>query len=228
MDGNGRWAAQRKLPRSEGHRKGVEAVRRTVRTFLELGIPYLTIYSFSSENWSRPRSEVSYLMGLIKRFIKQDLADLHKRDVCIRIIGDIETIDPELSCLIKEAIALTAQNKGLQLIVAFNYGARDEIARAMKVIANKVQLGELNPNEIGKDTISNHLETAHIPDPDLLIRTSGEKRLSNFLLWQSAYTEFVFQDVFWPDFDKTHLYQALDEYRNRTRRYGGLVAQSTG
>ncbi|MEM7620804.1 MAG: isoprenyl transferase [Pseudomonadota bacterium] len=228
MDGNGRWAQKHNLPRSAGHRKGVEAVRRTVRAFIELGIPYLTIYSFSSENWSRPITEVSYLMGLIKRFIRQDLADLHKHQVCIKVIGDIDAIDPELSHLIKEAVSLTANNTGLCLVVAFNYGARDEITKAIKSIAEKVVIGQLQPENINNDIVSKHLQTANIPDPDLLIRTSGEKRLSNFLLWQSAYTEFVFQDVFWPDFDKTHLYAALDEYRNRSRRFGGVVSQSTG
>lgn len=225
MDGNGRWAAKRNLPRYLGHRQGVEAVRRTVRAFIEMHIPYMTIYSFSSENWSRPQAEVRDLMGLLKRFIRQDLADLHKRNVRIHVIGDIHNIDPELSNLILDAVAMSANNDGLQLIVAFNYGARDEIARAVKSISEKVKHGELNLEDISKDLISAHLDTSAFPDPDLLIRTSGEKRLSNFLLWQSAYTEFVFQDIFWPDFNKMHLLAAIDEYRSRNRRYGGLLSE---
>ena len=227
MDGNGRWARQRGLPRAEGHRQGVEAVRRTVRAAMELKIPYLTIYSFSSENWSRPKSEISELFFLLKRFIRQDLADLHKNGVRIRIIGERGNIDPEIDSMIDDAEALTRDNRVLTLVVAFNYGARSEIVRAARKIAEDVKEHDLDPETIDDLKFGSFLDTHDIPDPDLLIRTSGEKRLSNFLLWQLAYSEFVFTDVFWPDFGLDELKKALQEYHNRERRYGGLNARST-
>ena len=222
MDGNGRWAAKRMLPRFEGHRRGVEAVRRTVRAALELGIRYLTLYSFSAENWSRPRGEVEELMGLLKRFIRNDLAELHAGNVRVRIIGERLGLDPEIAGLLGEAEALTAGNSALTLVVAFNYGSRQEIARATRRIAEAVAAGDLEPSAISVATLSSALDTADIPDPDLVIRTSGEQRLSNFLLWQAAYAEFIFVPVLWPEFDRTVLEQALADYAGRERRFGGL------
>lgn len=227
MDGNGRWANQRGLPRAEGHRRGVEAVRRTVRATIELGIPYLTIYSFSSENWSRPETEIRELLGLLKRFIRQDLADLHKHGVKIRIIGERDTLDDEIRDLIEDAETLTRDNSALTLVVAFNYGARAEIANTARLIARRVASGELTPEQIDATLFEKHLDTVEIPDPDLLIRTSGEQRLSNFLLWQLAYAEFVFVDVYWPDFGKDEFKEALHEFRRRDRRFGGLGVKST-
>jgi undecaprenyl diphosphate synthase len=222
MDGNGRWAKERGLPRSVGHRKGVEAVRRTVRAAIELNIPYLTIYSFSSENWSRPREEVDDLMGLMKRFIRRDLAELHQAGARIIVIGEREGVDSELMTLIDEAIELTRSNTALNLIIAFNYGSRAEIAKAARKLAKDVEAGRLKPEDIDARAIDRELDTYGIPEPDLLIRTSGEMRLSNFLLWQCAYTEFVFLDTFWPDFGRADLESALSTFSSRDRRFGGL------
>lgn len=226
MDGNGRWAKSRGLPRTLGHRQGVEAVRRTVRAAIELNIAYLTIYSFSSENWSRPVDEIMDLMGLMKRFIRRDLADLHKEGVRVRIIGERDNVDPELLALIDEAVEVTTNNTKLNLIIAFNYGARAEIAKAARKLAHDVAAGKLKPDDICAEALGSALDTGGIPDPDLLIRTSGELRLSNFLLWQTAYTEFIFLDTFWPDFDKNALEAAVAEYRARERRFGGLSKRS--
>lgn len=222
MDGNGRWAARRALPRAVGHRQGVESVRATVRAMIELKIPYLTLYSFSSENWSRPRDEITELMGLLRRYIQRDLADLHKQGVRIRVIGSYDGVDQDIVTMIGEAELLTAENTGLNLTVAFNYGSRDEIVRAVRSIGERVEAGTLKAADISAEDIDVSLDTAGIPDPDLLIRTSGEMRLSNFLLWQCAYTEFVFVDCFWPDFGSEKLEEAITEYRSRDRRYGGL------
>ncbi len=227
MDGNGRWAAERGLPRSEGHRRGVEAVRAAVRAARTLGIEYLTLFSFSSENWSRPADEIKVLMALLKRFVRTDLADLHKHDVHIRVIGERDGVDSEILKLIDESVALTARNEGLRLTVAFNYGSRHEIARAAAGLARQVKAGELDPEQITADRLESGLETHGLPDPDLLIRTSGEMRLSNFLLWQCAYTEFVFMDVYWPDFSQSSLEEAIAIYQARERRYGGLASRST-
>ena len=227
MDGNGRWAAERGLPRVVGHRKGVEAVRRTVQAAVELKIPYLTIYSFSTENWSRPADEIGELMSLMKRFIRQDLAELHQNNVRILVIGERDNVDPELLALIDEAQELTALNTALSLVIAFNYGARAEIAAAARRMAEMVAAGTLAPEAITQDTLGACLGTAGIPDPDLLIRTSGEVRISNFLLWQLAYTEFVFLDAYWPDFGYELLVQAIGEYRARDRRFGGLNKRSS-
>ena len=227
MDGNGRWAKERGLHRSIGHRQGVEAVRRTVRAAIELSIPYLTIYSFSTENWSRPRSEVDDLMGLMKLFIRRDLAELHKYGVRIRVIGSRDNVDPEMLALIDEAIVLTQANTALTLVVAFNYGSRAEIAKAVQGIAKRVVDGELSVGEITPETISSALDTCGLPDPDLLIRTSGELRLSNFLLWQAAYSEFVFLNAYWPDFGRELLEQAIGEYWARDRRFGAVTQRST-
>jgi undecaprenyl diphosphate synthase len=226
MDGNGRWANRRGLPRSIGHRKGVEAVRRTVRAAIELGIPYLTIYSFSSENWSRPPEEIDDLMGLMKRFIRRDLAELHQSGVCIRIIGERDNVDPELLALIDEACQLTRDNQALTLIIAFNYGSRAEIAKAARRLAEAVAAGRLAPGDVTAEALGNALDTQGIPDPDLLVRTSGEMRLSNFLLWQSAYTEFVFLDACWPEFGRELLEEAIARFRARERRFGGSSKRS--
>jgi undecaprenyl diphosphate synthase len=227
MDGNGRWAAERGLPRSEGHRHGVEAVRRSVRASIELGISHLTLFSFSSENWSRPREEIRDLMFLLKRFIRRDLADLHKNGVRIRVIGGRDGVESEILKLIDEAVSLTSGNDGLNLTVAFNYGSRQEIARAAQRLAVDVADGRLKPEAVTPERFGAYLDTAGMPDPDLLIRTSGEMRLSNFLLWQCAYAEFVFLDTYWPDFTRETLEQAIAEYRSRERRFGGLRARST-
>jgi undecaprenyl diphosphate synthase len=226
MDGNGRWAAKRGLPRIEGHRRGVEAVRRTVRSAAELGIRYLTLYSFSTENWSRPAEEVADLMTLLKRFIRNDLAELHAHNIRVRVIGDREGLRPDLLALLNEAEELTRGNSGLVLVVAFNYGGRQEIARAVRAIGRAVKEGRLDPNTIEPATIARALDTDGIPDPDLVIRTSGEQRLSNFLPWQSAYSEFVFLPDLWPDFDHAAFKAALDQYIGRERRFGGLSAKA--
>ena len=225
MDGNGRWAAERGLPRSEGHRRGVEALRRAVRAVGEMGIKILTIYSFSSENWSRPVTEIRDLMGLLRRFIRNDLAELHQSNVRVRVIGEREDLEPEIRRLLEEAEELTRNNDGMLLVVAFNYGGRQEIARAARRVADEVAAGKLSPRDITADVIGRHLDAPDLPDPDLMIRTSGEQRLSNFLLWQSAYSELVFVPTYWPDFDRTTLANAIAEYRRRERRFGGLNAR---
>jgi undecaprenyl diphosphate synthase len=227
MDGNGRWAAERSLPRSEGHRKGVETVRRIVEAAPKLGITHLTLFSFSSENWSRPRQEINDLFGLLRRFIRRDLADLHKNGVKIRVIGARDGLESDLLRLIDDAVELTKDNTALNLTIAFNYGARDEIARAARRIAEDVAKGMLAPADVTADRFGGYLDTAGLPDPDLLIRTSGELRLSNFLLWQLAYSEFVFVDLYWPDFSNEALEGALAEYQRRSRRFGGTSARST-
>jgi undecaprenyl diphosphate synthase len=226
MDGNGRWASARGLPRVEGHRRGVEALRRTIRAAGEMGIKFITIFSFSAENWSRPASEIGELMGLLRRFIRNDLAELHKSGVRVRIIGEREGLEADIGRLLVEAEELTKDNTGLTLVVAFNYGARQEIARAARRIAEEVAQGRLKPDAVTVETIDGFLDSADIPDPDLIIRTSGEQRLSNFLLWQSAYSELVFVPLNWPDFDRAALEAAIAEFRQRERRFGGLVAKT--
>ncbi len=220
MDGNGRWAAKRGLPRFEGHRRGVEALRRAVRAAIEMEIEYLTVYSFSVENWSRPREEVQSLMGLLHRFIRNDLAELDANNVRVQVIGARDDLVAEVAALLREAEQMTEENTGLTLVVAFNYGARQEIAAAARAIAEAVVAGRLSPDEIDADTISARLHTADIPDPDLIIRTSGEQRLSNFLLWQAAYAEFSFLPINWPDFDEAAFRSAIDDYAHRDRRFG--------
>ena len=197
MDGNGRWAEARGLPRFAGHTAGVEAVRRTVRASIELGIRFLTIYSFSTENWTRPESEVKFLMSLMRRFIRSDLAELHKNGVRIRLLGERDRVDADLLALMDEAVEVTRANTALTLIIAFNYGARGEIAKAARSLATAVAAGRLQPDAITPEVLHAAMDTAEYPDPDLLIRTSGEQRLSNFLLWQLAYAEFLFMDVLW-------------------------------
>ncbi|WP_210348934.1 isoprenyl transferase [Aurantimonas marina] len=222
MDGNGRWAHSRGLPRSMGHRRGVEAVREAVRAAGELGIQYLTLFAFSSENWRRPHDEVAELMGLLRHFIRRDLADLHKEGVRVRVIGARDNLSDDIRSLLEEAESLTRDNQRQTLVVAFNYGARDEVARAMRRIAEKFAAGEVSLEALTPDYLDAHLDTAGIPDPDLIIRTSGELRLSNFLLWQAAYSEFVFLPCLWPDFDRKAFEGAIEDYLSRDRRYGGL------
>ncbi|MEA2978406.1 MAG: undecaprenyl diphosphate synthase [Alphaproteobacteria bacterium] len=226
MDGNGRWASARGLPRGEGHRRGVEALRKTVRAAGEMGISFLTIFSFSAENWSRPPSEIRDLMGLLRRFIRNDLAELHQNRVKVRVIGERGDLDPDIRRLLEEAEELTRDNDGLMLIVAFNYGARQEIARAAARIVAQIKEGSIDPAAISADLVGQNLDAPDLPDPDLIIRTSGEQRLSNFLLWQAAYSELVFVPTYWPDFDRPALEAAIAEYHRRERRFGGLIAQT--
>jgi undecaprenyl diphosphate synthase len=225
MDGNGRWAESRGLPRAEGHRRGVEAVRRSVRAALKFGVETLTIFSFSTENWRRPPEEVALLMGLLRRYIRNDLADLHSRGVRVRVIGERAGLTADIVALIEEAEHLTAGNVVLTLVVAFNYGGRQEIAAAARRLAEEALSGALDPRSIDDATFAARLFTADIPDPDLIVRTSGEQRLSNFLLWQAAYSEFVFIPVHWPDFDEAHFAEALEAFRARERRFGETGAQ---
>lgn len=224
MDGNGRWATQRSLPRTEGHRHGVEAVRRLVRAAIECGTEYLTVFTFSSENWRRPRAEVNYLFALLRRFIRQDVAELHSAGVRIIVIGEREGLDSDIVQMIEECETLTAGNSTLNLIVAFNYGGRTEIVQTARALAGKVARGELSPDEIDESTFAANLYAPGVPEPDMLIRTSGEQRISNYLLWQMAYTELVFVDEHWPDFDKSIFLRAIAEYARRQRRFGGVPA----
>jgi len=226
MDGNGRWAAARGLPRSEGHRRGVEALRRVVRASYELGISYLTIFSFSSENWSRPASEIGDLFGLLRRFIRHDLASLHRDGVCVRVIGERDGLEQDILALLAEAEELTKHNTVLTLVVAFNYGSRQEIARAAQRLAIEVADGKRSADTVIADTLGQYLDAPDIPDPDLIIRTSGEQRLSNFLMWQAAYSELVFVPIHWPDFDRAALEGAIAEFSRRERRFGGLAAKT--
>ncbi|MEO4040250.1 isoprenyl transferase [Hoeflea sp. CAU 1731] len=223
MDGNGRWAERRGQPRAVGHRKGVEAVRNAVKAAGENGVKYLTLFAFSSENWNRPQQEVSDLMGLLKFFVRRDLAELHNENVRVHVIGDRRGLSADILALLTEAVDLTRENTALNLIIAFNYGGRDDITRATRAIALKVAQGLLDPARITEQTISDCLDTADIPDPDLIIRTSGEMRISNFLLWQSAYSEFIFLPCLWPDFDEEEFRKALKEYACRDRRFGATT-----
>ncbi|WP_425475557.1 isoprenyl transferase [Mesorhizobium quangtriensis] len=226
MDGNGRWAKARGLPRVAGHRAGVEALRKAVRAAGDAGVSWLTVYAFSSENWSRPKTEVSDLMGLLKLFIRRDLAELHHSGVRVRIIGEREGLAPDIAALLEEAETLTASNRALNLVIAFNYGGRDEIVRAARRIAEAAVKGELDPANLTSEGFADFLDTSGIPDPDLVIRTSGEQRISNFLPWQSAYSEFVFLSCFWPDFTREHFAESLRQYAARERRFGATVAES--
>ena len=222
MDGNGRWAQKRGLPRSAGHRQGVEAVRRVTRAARDMGIEYLTLYSFSTENWARPKAEIGELFSLLKMFIRRDLAELHQNNVRVVIIGQREGLPDDLRPLLLEAEKLTRNNTGQVLVIAFNYGSRGEIAIAARKLAERAISGEISPAEITPERLEYELDTAGIPDPDLIIRTSGELRLSNFLLWQSAYSELLFHDCLWPDFGAEELTAAIEEYGARCRRYGGV------
>ncbi|MGB9808596.1 MAG: isoprenyl transferase, partial [Caldanaerobacter sp.] len=222
MDGNGRWAQKRGLPRIYGHKAGVNAVREVIRASGELQIKYLTLYAFSTENWKRPKEEVNFLMDLLVEYLSKEVDELNKNNVVLRFIGDIKNLPEKCQPVIERAEKLTEGNTGLVVNIALNYGGRDEIVKATRRICKKVLDGELSPEEITEEIISHHLYTAFQPDPDLIIRTSGEKRLSNFLLWQSTYSEFWFTEVLWPDFKKKHLLEALLYYQTRKRRFGGV------
>jgi undecaprenyl diphosphate synthase len=224
MDGNGRWAQQRNLPRREGHAVGVETVRRAVRFIADAGIECLTLFSFSTENWQRPSGEVKFLMRLLKHYIEADLAELHDNNVRVKIIGKRQGLDAQLVKLIEHAEHVTAENTRMRLQIAFNYGSREEIAAAAARLAQRVAQGELDAAGITPELVEAELSTHGLPDPDLIIRTSGENRLSNFLLWQSAYSEFYFTDVLWPDFDAATLHAALQAYHQRERRFGRIEA----
>lgn len=220
MDGNGRWARARGLPRTMGHKAGIEALRRTLEAARNLPISHMTLYSFSSENWGRPADEVHELMGLLRFYLKHELASLHKNNVRLRIIGDRERLDRDIAEMISAAEEKTAANTAITLTLALSYGGQQEITAAVRSIAEDVARGEMIPDSITSETIHGRLYTHDMPDPDLVIRTSGEQRLSNFLIWQAAYAEFVFQDVLWPDYGREHLTAALDEFHARERRFG--------
>jgi undecaprenyl diphosphate synthase len=220
MDGNGRWAKQRGLPRTAGHRQGAEAVRKVLRAAADLGVSYLTLYSFSSENWTRPEGEVRDLMGLLKLYLRSEISELNANGVRMKIIGDRSRLSDDINQLIDHAERTTAGNTRITLILALSYGGRQEIASAVKAIAEQVAQGEISPDAIDESLVGHNLQTSDIPDPDLVIRTSGEQRLSNFLLWQSAYSELVFTDRLWPDFGHDDLASCLAEYGRRERRFG--------
>ena len=223
MDGNGRWARARGLPRTAGHRQGSEAVRRTVTGAIELGISYLTLYGFSSENWKRPVSEVEDLMGLLRRYLQAEIAELHKKGIRLRVIGERSRLPRDIVRLIDDAETQTAGMDRLNLVMAISYGGRQDIAAAARRLAEEAAAGRLDPSAIDTRRVADALSTRGIPDPDLVIRTSGEKRISNFLLWQSAYSELVFVDKLWPDFDKDDLAASILEYQQRNRRYGAAA-----
>jgi undecaprenyl diphosphate synthase len=222
MDGNGRWAKARGLPRVAGHRRGADAVRRVVRGAGELGIPILTLFAFSTENWTRPADEVSDLMGLLRHYLRNELDELHKNGARLRVIGNREGLAPDIVRDISDAENMTRSNSRIDVNICINYGARAEILQATRSLARQVAAGELSADRIDEDLFEGELLTAGVPDPDLLIRTSGEQRISNFMLWQCAYAELVFVDTLWPDFGKEHLEQAIAEFRRRERRYGGV------
>ena len=224
MDGNGRWAKARGLPRALGHKEGVEALRRAVEASRELGLTHLSVYAFSTENWNRPQTEIDALFDLLRVFVRRDLARLHKDGVRIRIVGSREGLSEDILSLIDEAMEKTKDNTRLTLNIAFNYGGRGEIVAAMREMARKVEAGQLKPDQIDEAMVSRMVWTAESPDPDLVIRTSGELRLSNFLLWSGAYAELMFMDLWWPDFNRESLEKAIDAYRRRDRRFGGLGA----
>ncbi|MFP5515311.1 MAG: isoprenyl transferase [Alphaproteobacteria bacterium] len=226
MDGNGRWAKARGLPRTAGHKKGVDAVRRTVEAARELGIGTLTIFSFSSENWRRPEEEISDLMGLLRFYLRSEVAELHRAGIRLRVIGDRQRLSEDINRLIANAEELTRDNRVMTLVVALSYGSRLEMVHAARRLAEEVAAGRLSPDAIDEDAMSAGLYTADIPDPDLIIRTSGEKRISNFLLWQGAYAELVFVDTLWPDFTKRDLEAAIEEFHRRERRFGATTAGS--
>jgi len=222
MDGNGRWAKARGLPRTAGHRKGVEAVRRTVEAARELGIPYLTMFGFSSENWRRPEGEIFDLMQLLRFYLRSEIAELHKNGVRLRVIGDRSKLSGDIVTMIEKAEELTRGNTELNLIIALSYGARQEIVSAARRMVEDALAGRLSPEDVTEESFSARLLTRDIPDPDLLVRTSGEQRISNFLLWQLAYTELVFVDTLWPDFTKRDLEDAIREFNQRDRRFGAV------
>ncbi|HHY51372.1 MAG TPA: isoprenyl transferase [Alphaproteobacteria bacterium] len=225
MDGNGRWAKARGKPRTEGHVEGVKALRRLVELCIRYGVGHLTVFSFSSENWSRPKDEISFIFSLLRRFVASDLERLMQNNVNVRIIGSREGLEPSLLRLIDDVEDKTRDNTGLRLMVAFNYGGKAEITEAARRIAREVAAGRLRPEDITEETVAGALYTAGTPDPDIIIRTSGEQRFSNFLLWQSAYAELAFVERYWPDFDESTFLDVLEEYSARERRFGSVEAQ---
>lgn len=220
LDGNGRWAKKKGMPRNYGHAQGSKAVERICEDAYKMGVKYLTVYAFSTENWNRPDSEVEALMGLLRNYMKTCLKTASKNDMKIRVIGDKTRLDDDIRSRIDELERATVDNGGLNFTIAINYGSRDEMVRAMKKMAADCEVGKLSSSRITEEVFETYLDTYDIPDPDLLIRTSGEERLSNYLLWQLAYTEFYFTDVLWPDFDKKELEKAIQKYNSRDRRYG--------
>ncbi len=222
LDGNGRWAKKKLLPRNLGHKAGAKAVEDICEDAWNLGIKYLTVYAFSTENWTRPEDEVNALMKLLRNYLKDCIERSNKNNMRVRVIGEKSGLSHDIRDSIEELEKVTEKNTGLNFTIAINYGSRDEITRAVRLIARRAASGEINPDTIDMDIISESLDTKGIPDPDLLIRTSGEERLSNFLLWQLAYTEFYFTDVLWPDFDKRELEKAIEKYNGRERRFGGV------
>ncbi len=220
MDGNRRWAKQKNLPSAFGHKKGVDSLKNVMRACDDFGIKYLTVYAFSTENWNRKQEEVDFLMDLLGQTIKNELKEMHENGVVISFIGDLTKLNPKLQDILHNAVEVTKNNTGVRLQIAFNYGSRDEIVHAVKSIADKINSGEINPGEITEKTISDNLYTKSIPDPDLLIRTGGEMRVSNYLLWQIAYSEFYVTDILWPDFDKESLSRAIEDFHSRQRRFG--------
>ena len=222
MDGNGRWARQRHLPRIEGHRQGAESARAIIRAAGELGINYLTLYAFSVENWNRPKDEVDALMKYLIHYLKTETSELNKNNVKLEVIGQIYRLPENVQTQLKKAIHTLSKNNGLTLVMALSYGGRTEIVEAVRGIAEKVKQGKLDPPDITEQVVSQHLYTRNLPDPDLLIRTSGEMRVSNFLLWQISYSELVVTPTLWPDFRKPQFYEALEEYARRHRRFGGI------
>ena len=226
MDGNGRWANAKGATRLIGHARGVDSVKRVVQAAVDINLPALTLYSFSTENWSRPKAEVQHLMTLLKKFLKANLDELKEKNARIRIIGDRENISEDILSHLIEAETKTEENTGLDLCIAFNYGGRDEIVRAVKKLAHDVQQGTVSLDDIEQEHIEERLDCPSIPDPDLVIRTSGEQRISNFLIWQSAYSEFVFLEKNWPDFQKQDLIKAIEIYRSRDRRFGSVKSKA--
>lgn len=225
MDGNGRWAQAKGMFRTAGHRSGMEAVRRIVEAAREIGLPYLTIFGFSAENWGRPVEEVEELMLLLRLYLRSEIADLHKNGVRLRVIGERSRLAPDIVNLIEHGESLTKDNSRLNFTVALSYGGRQDVVQAAQSLARAAVAGQIKPEEIDQDAISGRLWTAELPDPDLVIRTSGEQRISNFFLWQAAYAELVFLDTLWPDFSKADLDHAIREFRRRERRYGAVVSR---
>lgn len=226
MDGNGRWANQRGLPRTAGHKEGVKAIQRVIDAADRFGLKYITLYGFSSENWKRSVEEVSALMGLLRFYLRSHIADIHKKNGRLKVIGDRARLDKDIVEMIEKVETMTQNNTGIQVTIALSYGSKAEITSACRQIAAKIQAGTLSPNEICEDLLAQHLETHGAPDPDLVIRTSGEQRISNFLLWQIAYAEFYFTETLWPDFGEEELTKALETFMTRDRRYGGVKEQS--
>ncbi|MGO5064550.1 isoprenyl transferase [Clostridium sporogenes] len=222
MDGNGRWAKERNLPRTMGHKAGVETIREIVKECNNLGVKYLTLYAFSTENWKRPKEEVSALMSLLVQYLRKEVKELNENNVVVNAIGGIEELPEVCVNELKKAYEETKNNTGLILNLALNYGGRDEIIRAVKNMYEDIKLGKVREAEVNEDIISNYLYTKGMADPDLIIRPSGEKRISNFLLWQCAYSEFWYSDIKWPDFKKEHLHKAIYDYQNRDRRFGAV------